>query len=781
MDPVLRNGHTLTLSSAMTSSLGLAYWALAARRYDTATVGRNSAAISTMMFLSGLAQLNLMSSLTKFVPTAGRHTRRLVGFAYLSSICIALIVATLFLTVVRRVSPSLGFLVDSPVLAVWFVLSTMGWTIFVLQDSILTALRRSWLVPVENAAFALAKVGLVVAFAASAPRVGILTSWTLAMIISLVPTNAYLFRRAIPNHQRAAGVGNNLPAAASIIQFAATDYVGAMFWLTATALMPLLVVDIAGARATAYFSLAWVMAYALYLISSNMGISLVVETSGDQSELARTCRRMVIHVLKLLTPVVLALVLAAPFVLRVFGPEYSGQGTLLLRLLALSALPNVVTAAAVSAGRAQRRAGVAVVVLGALCLLVFALSTVLLEMIGIAGVGLAWLVTQSLIAAALLIKRDWWLPPSGAASIRRRRIHAADRARRIASVVQLPRIAGPVRRGLEARDCRALIAELVPSVTAATRAAGLALPAEWIVCRIVPTVSEVTVAMLASPGSGAVAVLKVARGPEGRQDLRAHRRVLTALHDDERLGEWRRLLPVVLAHADVPEAAFSVETVIAGVNASTLMAHNDGTDRVMLSALSVMAELHRRSARTIVIDESLLEAWVDQPLETVLSLYPRNGDYQVRAIERLRGELRAALSGRQTILGWTHGDLTPGNLIMDEDGRRVQGIVDWGNGSPDGFLDSAVCMFLMTAVAGSQRSELGPVVRRSLRRPEWPAWEQRLFDESGTPEPTTDYRPLVLLSWATHVANNVRKAERYRRHPLWRAVNVDPILAEVLQ
>src|SRR5712692_394265 len=87
--PLYRNGYALILSSAMTSGLGAVYWIIAARNYSVEDVGINSAAISAMMFLAGISQLNLMSALVRFVPRAGRGTKRFAIFAYGISMIVA--------------------------------------------------------------------------------------------------------------------------------------------------------------------------------------------------------------------------------------------------------------------------------------------------------------------------------------------------------------------------------------------------------------------------------------------------------------------------------------------------------------------------------------------------------------------------------------------------------------------------------------------------------------------------------------------------------------------
>src|SRR3954466_5681045 len=83
--PLYRNAYMLILSSGGTSALGFLFWVIAARRYSTAVVGINSAAISAMMLVSGVAQLGLNAVLVRYLPRAGGATTRLVTRSYVVS------------------------------------------------------------------------------------------------------------------------------------------------------------------------------------------------------------------------------------------------------------------------------------------------------------------------------------------------------------------------------------------------------------------------------------------------------------------------------------------------------------------------------------------------------------------------------------------------------------------------------------------------------------------------------------------------------------------------
>ena len=245
------------------------------------------------------------------------------------------------------------------------------------------------------------KIVLLLIFAQLLTRYGVFASWTLALLVALLPTNFLIFRRLIPKHVQAA-TGQVAPIAlAQVVKYVAADYIGSLFWLVSTTLLPVIVTQQAGATANAYFYLAWTMAYSLYLVSPNMGSSLIVEAATDQAKLGPYSYRVFVNTVRLLVPMVAIVILGAPYILRIFGSGYAAEGTTLLRLLALSAIPNIINALYISVVRVQRRLTALVTVLAGLCMLVLTLGYMLLPIYGITGVGLAWLVSQTLVATIL--------------------------------------------------------------------------------------------------------------------------------------------------------------------------------------------------------------------------------------------------------------------------------------------------------------------------------------------------------------------------------------------
>lgn len=399
--PLYRNGYTLLLSGIVSAGLGLVYWFLAARFYAPTTIGLNSALLSAMMFLSGASQLGLNSVLVYFIPRAKQHTSALIGQAYLISTVVAGLVGVLFGLGVGRWAPALRFVVEQPWLFLLFVLSMMAWSIFTLQDSVLTGLRQTVWVPVENALVAVAKIALLICFAGSWQDYGLFAAWMIPTVISLLPINWLIFGRLAPPRQSRGAPGGVPYTLPEIGRHMFGNYVGSLFFLASSTLLPVIVTQMLGAKANAYFYIPWMMATGLQLIPQNMTTALTVEAAHDRTKISTYCYGTLMQTMRLLVPLVLLIFVAAPLILGVFGPDYAHAGTALLRLLPLAIIPNVFVSLYISVARVQNQIRSIMVVQGVICLLSLGLSYLLLKRYGITGIGIAWLMTQGLMALIL--------------------------------------------------------------------------------------------------------------------------------------------------------------------------------------------------------------------------------------------------------------------------------------------------------------------------------------------------------------------------------------------
>ena len=102
------------------------------------------------MLVATLSQLNLSSTLMRFLPQMGaKSARRLINLSYLATSLTALVGSVVFVTVLPRLSSEWRFVGDSAFFAVIFAVSVVVWEIFTLQDAALVGLQRPVAIPIK--------------------------------------------------------------------------------------------------------------------------------------------------------------------------------------------------------------------------------------------------------------------------------------------------------------------------------------------------------------------------------------------------------------------------------------------------------------------------------------------------------------------------------------------------------------------------------------------------------------------------------------------------------
>jgi O-antigen/teichoic acid export membrane protein len=395
-DELYRTGYYLIIGTGITSLLGVAFWALTAHSYPAHEVGQNAAAISAMTLVSGVCSLGLSAVLVRYLPIAGTADKRLIVASYALTTALSLLFGTAVAATSSIWSPTLSFL-QEPGWILGFTLATAATTVFTLQDSILTGLRTARWIPLENSLYALSKLVLLVALAALLPHAGPFVAWNAPLLPAILLINYLIFRRLLPGHRSFGELDRR-----KVIRMAAGNYGGNLFALVGNMYLPILVANRVSAAQAAYFFVPWMISMSLQLVALNVTTSLTVEAALDMPRLRRLSRQALAHSMRLVAPMAVLTALVAPLALLVFGRDYADAGTVLLRLLALGAIPNVIVALGIGIARIEHKGQVVVAVQGAQFAIVLGLSAILLPTMGIEAVGVTWAGSQFLLAAILL-------------------------------------------------------------------------------------------------------------------------------------------------------------------------------------------------------------------------------------------------------------------------------------------------------------------------------------------------------------------------------------------
>ena len=395
-DPLYLTGYYLILGTGVSGVLGLAFWGVAALEYPPEVVGLNSAVISAVTLVSGVGTLGLSAVLVRYLPIAGRSARSLTLRSYALTFALSLVLGLAAALSSALWAPSLDFLNDGWWLA-GFTVAVALTTIFTLQDAVLTGLRAAKWIPLENSLFSLAKLVLLFGFVAALPDSGPFAAWSVPLLAAVALVTLLIFRRLLPLRREAGTVDRR-----QMIDMAAGNYAGMLFDLAATFFLPILVANLTTPTQTAYFFIPWMTSIAIELVALSMMSSLTVEAAANLDSLRDLARRSLRHSLLLAAVLAAAMAAVGPLLLQFFGEGYADAGTTLLWLLAAGQIPNVVVVLGITIARIQHRGRTVLIVLAAQATMVIALSTVLIETMGIEGVGIAWTATQSALALVLL-------------------------------------------------------------------------------------------------------------------------------------------------------------------------------------------------------------------------------------------------------------------------------------------------------------------------------------------------------------------------------------------
>jgi O-antigen/teichoic acid export membrane protein len=406
-DPLYRTTYALTVSVVGSAALGTLFWALASRLYDPAVVGVSGAAVAALGFVTGVAGLYLDGALLRFVPRAGDATGRLIGAASVITAFTAAIAAAVFLAGLRFWAPDFSFMRASPLAVAVSIGAAVATGLLLVQDGALTGLRRTGWVPTKNLILNAAKIPLLAVLVGSVPKYGILLAWVIPTVLAVPPVTQLIARRLVPQHRELTRARQEDVRAGTIVRYAAGNYVGYLCTLAYRNLPPILVLHQLGPKFSGFFYPPWVITTTLSLLTVNLSSSLVVEGAFNLSELATQTRKAARHAAGLMLPLSLVLFLTAPYVLRIFGPAYAQHATTFLRLLAIGLVPASICILAWGLARVLDHVRTLIVTQAILAVLVLGLSALFIPSMGIKGVGVAWLVSQSIVAVMLVFVELW--------------------------------------------------------------------------------------------------------------------------------------------------------------------------------------------------------------------------------------------------------------------------------------------------------------------------------------------------------------------------------------
>ena len=399
--PLYSNSFYLMLNTAVMSFLGFFFWLIVARFYTRAEVGYSSAIISALGLLAILSLAGLNVSLVRFLPQV-RKPEDLINTCFTLAGLISLVMAGIFVAGLDFWSPALAFIKQHMVFISAFIAFAVVWTLSPLVDAAFLAKRRAGFTLSKNAIFSLLKLPLPIFFVFFFHTFGIVASWGLAAGIAIA-LSLLLFLPKVQNRYKPVPC-LNLGLIKDMWRYSGGNYLANLLVAVPIFTLPLMVVNLLGAEHNAYFYIAWMIAALLSAIPAAVSQSLFAEGSHFEDKLSQNVVKSLKFSFLLLVPAVIVLILSGKWLLLAFGRSYSVNGLHLLWVLCLSSLPLGINHIYTAILRVTGRVKELVLIWGLIAVAVLLTSYLIIPLIGIIGIGYAWLATHTVVAIYILAR-----------------------------------------------------------------------------------------------------------------------------------------------------------------------------------------------------------------------------------------------------------------------------------------------------------------------------------------------------------------------------------------
>jgi O-antigen/teichoic acid export membrane protein len=187
-----------------------------------------------------------------------------------------------------------------------------------------------------------------------------------------------------------------------LIPYSITNYTASFLTQAPLMVLPIMILYLLGPEQNAYSYVVWLVANALFMISGSISLSTFAEGSNQEELLLQNVRRALTLTMLLSIPVIILFLLAGEQILLIFGDQYAEYGFQLLTILAISALPVGLNSIYLAKIKVTKEMST-ILALSLFSIASFlVLSYLLIPLHGIAGAGLAWLISQTTVSGIII-------------------------------------------------------------------------------------------------------------------------------------------------------------------------------------------------------------------------------------------------------------------------------------------------------------------------------------------------------------------------------------------
>lgn len=393
------NASYLFASEAITSLIGFAFWAIAARLYSPEDVGLATAILSATALMSSLAGMGMGVGLVRFLPQS-TIPNRLLNTTFTFCTLTGALIGSTYLLGLNLWSPTLVILQENGFYATGFVL-------YVAAAALGSALKLAY-VAHRRAGYSLAYMGVVnvgrlllVSVLTFGGAVGLVVSAEIAHLLAIGIGLWGFLPHVRPGYRPHFDL--NWTEIRMTVPYSIGNYISSLLTQTTQTILPLMVLEMLGEAASGYVYIALMVGSLLASPGAALSGSAFAEGSHSPQKLNSILFRAMIVSFAITIPAALIMGLTAPWLLYLFGHNYTQAGTGLLRWLAISAPLTVFTHIQFTYLRVQKKVGQLIVISGLFAITSLGIAAFLMPIWGLEGCGLGVVAGNGVVTLIFLV------------------------------------------------------------------------------------------------------------------------------------------------------------------------------------------------------------------------------------------------------------------------------------------------------------------------------------------------------------------------------------------
>jgi O-antigen/teichoic acid export membrane protein len=379
------------LNTGVMAVLGFFFWIINTRLYSTEQVGIGTTLISVMTLISSFSILGLDNGLIRYLPTSERKNEK-INTSFILVTLMSILISVIYLIFLKTFSPKLLFVRENIIFSLLFILFIVFYSLNIISENVFIAYRSSKYVLIKNIFFSIAK--LILPFILiTLGSYGIFMSVGIALAIAfglslffLILKYNYLFKPKINND-----------ILKGMTKFSLGNYIAGFLGGSPGMILPILIINTIGAKYAAYFYMDMMVASLLYIIPIATSQALFAEGSYNESELKIHLKKAIKIISIIIIPAIIVTVFFGKYILLAFGKDYSNEGLIFLRLLALSGIFVSFNTIFGTILRVKHKIMVLIYINLINAILILGLSYLFLIK-GLLGIGFAWITGQGLVS-----------------------------------------------------------------------------------------------------------------------------------------------------------------------------------------------------------------------------------------------------------------------------------------------------------------------------------------------------------------------------------------------